>query len=233
MKKIIGVLSYKGGVGTSTVSGGIARALAEMEYKVCLVDCKYCGDLDIILGAEDRRLTGLDDLSRGMSLEQAAIKCGAFDFCGAPYLKNSWNEECVKGITEGEYDYIILDSPLELGVCHVAVIVTTQNPSGVRAAECLADEAEDAGVLGGIVVNRFGEFEKAVSVEEIIDLTHSRLLGAVPYIPFLCEGKESYEKDNALWNTAARIVGRDVPVFEGSRQRNMLKKILNKGTKKK
>jgi len=58
MKKIIGVLSYKGGVGTSTVSGGIARALAEMEYKVCLVDCKYCGDLDIILGAEDRRLTG-------------------------------------------------------------------------------------------------------------------------------------------------------------------------------
>ena len=233
MKKIIGVLSYKGGVGTSTVSCGIAEALAGQGFSVCLVDCKFCGDLDIILGVEDRRLTGFDDISGGRTLEDIVLKCESFDFCGAPYTVGAWNEEAVKGITQSGYDLVVLDSPDDPGICDIIAVVTSQNPSSVRAAECLALEVQGRGIDVGIIVNRFGEFEKSVSVESIIDSTHARLLGAVPYIPFLCEGKKSYEKDNALRNTAIRINGGGVPIFEGSKQKNMLKRILNKSSGKK
>ena len=49
----------------------------------------------------------------------------------------------------------------------------------------------------------------------------------VPFVPFLFEGERAHEKDNALKNAANRLKGESIPIFEGSKQRNRLKKILN------
>lgn len=228
MKEIIGVTSYKGGVGTSTAAYGIARALAKNNSSVCLVDCKHCGDLDIMLGVEDQRLMGFDDLLYGRSLEDTVLNLDSFDFCGAPYNKESWSDGIKARIKESKYDVVVLDSPRDISICTRVVVVTTVSVSSVRAAECLADESLNLGIETGIVVNRFGELEKVLGVESIMDSTHSRLYGIVPYVPFLSEGEEAFEKDNAMKNIASRLMGGNVPIFEGSKQKNKLKKILNK-----
>ncbi len=230
MKRIFGVISYKGGVGTSTVAMGLARALNLSGHSVCLVDCKRCGDLDIMLGAENSSLFSLDDLLRGKALSQVCQNVGGLDFCAAPSEKefHELSQVLRDNLSESECEFAVLDMPWDLGLCTDAVIVTSGSAASVRAAECLSFEAQQKGINTGIVVNRFGEFEKAVSVSDIVDITHSRLLGIVPYVPFLFEGESSFEKENALANTVRRLCGEEIPVFTGSKQKNRLKKILKK-----
>ena len=227
VRRIIGVLSYKGGVGVSTVALGIAQNIASAYEKVCLVDCKRAGNLDMMLGVEDGALLGFDDLCRGMALEEVAMMAGNIRFCTAPFSKELDSAFGYRKIKESGYDCIVLDSPSDPDICTDIVLVTSAEPSSVRAAENLAFDLENKELECSLLVNRFGEFEKAVPVEEIIDRTHLKLAGIVPYVPFLFEGGASFEKDNALKNVVKRINGEDAPIFEGSKQRNRLKKILN------
>ena len=227
MRKIIGVVSYKGGVGVSTVAWGIAQNIASVFERVCLADCKRAGNLDMMIGIEDGVLFGFDDLCRGMELEAVVSKADKIDFCSAP-LSGGLDEDLgYRKIQESGYDCIVLDSPSNLEICTDVIVVTSAEPSSVRAAESLAFDLEKKELDCSLLVNRFGEFEKAVPVEEIIDRTHLRLAGIVPFVPFLFEGERAHEKDNALKNAANRLKGESIPIFEGSKQRNRLKKILN------
>lgn len=228
MKKIIGVVSGKGGVGTSSVCVGLARALACAGERVCLVDCKHRGNLDILTGLQDDVLFGFDDVCRGRELSEVAQECAGFSLCSAPYDEECDHKVGYGAIERGDFDFIILDSPSTLLICTDAVLVTTSDPSSVRATEQIAQEVHRQCENVGVLVNRFAEFEKAVSVEKIMDLTHAKLIGVVPYIPFLFEGEVSYELTNALCNAADRIKGESVPVFDGSKYKNRFKRILTK-----
>ena len=225
MGKIIGVVSLKGGVGVSSISAGIAKWMSK-ESNLCLVDCKYNGSLDIILNLQDSALFGFDDMCRGKNLSEVSTQGTNFCFCSAPFEKELDCSEAYRRIKESEYDLTVLDQPEDPGICDTAVIVTTLEASSVRCVEKLSWELQTKGISTVLLINRFGEFKNEISAERVVDLTHTRLIGAVPYEACMPEGTRSEEVENALCNVAKRISGQDVPIFEGSKKRSKYKKML-------
>ena len=225
MGKIIGVVSLKGGVGVSSISAGIANWMSK-ENKLCLVDCKMNGSLDIILDLQDSALFGFDDMCRGLELSRVSTQGPNFHFCSAPFEKELDRSQAYKMIKESEYELTVLDQPEDAGVCDTALIVTTLEASSVRCAEKLSWELQSKGIGTMLIINRFGEFKNEMSADKVVDLTHTRLVGVIPYEECMSEGTRSEEVDNALCNIAKRISGQGVPILEGSKKRSKYKKML-------
>ncbi len=224
---VVGVVSYKGGVGTSTVSLGLAAGLARLGKRVLLVDMKPCGDLDIMTGLQDSALFGLDDLISGSEISDCVINCGGFDLCISTHSRKcDLTNVCNMLAAQSGYDFIIADSPYDLTSCDAVISVCNCDASSVRSAEEIAEEYFGKIRDLRLVINRFGEFDNAISPDEIIDITHTRLLGIVPFVPFMRPGERHTESENAFVNMSKRLLSQNVPVFENSKKRSVLKKQL-------
>lgn len=140
IKKIIGVMSGKGGVGKSTVSALIARNLAKQGYKVGVLDADITGpSIPRLLGVKDAKAMGAPDnciypvqsadgikvMSLNLLLQdenQPVIWRGAM-------ISNAVKQFYVDVIW-GELDYLIIDMPPGTG--DVALTVMQSIPlSGV------------------------------------------------------------------------------------------------------
>lgn len=140
IKKIIGVMSGKGGVGKSTVSALIARNLAKQGYKVGILDADITGpSIPRLLGVKDAKAMGAPDnciypvqsadgikvMSLNLLLEdenQPVIWRGA--------MISNTVKQFYTDVIWGELDYLLIDMPPGTG--DVALTVMQSIPiSGI------------------------------------------------------------------------------------------------------
>ena len=131
------ITSGKGGVGKSTVSVGLGRALAQRGRRVLLIDCDAgLRSLDRMTGTEEALVFDLSDVIQGRCAPADAIyPCteteGLF-LLPAPSSGEDMASPSVMRrlvpLLKRYYDHVVLDSPAGVG-------------GGFRSAACAADRA--------------------------------------------------------------------------------------------
>lgn len=238
------VTSTKGGIGKSTVSVGLALALAERGRCVLLCDCDLTGRcLDLILGEDGRALFDIGDVSGGRcSAEDAFLHPwhkDNFYLCPGPavYQAEDYEGGALSAALEAleaasGAEYVICDTagmnvvPELAGFADTAVIIATQQPASIRAAEVTCARMRDAGIADArLVINDF-EWREAYSGEragilDIIDGAGTVCAGIVPHDRTLMLAGEvgicppSGRARTAFANIAARLEGEFVKLFSG------------------
>lgn len=244
--RIIMVTSCKGGVGKSTVSANLGIRLALDGWRTLIIDCDFgVRSLDLIMGLEDEVIFDITDIIlRGVAPEKALIKDSRSEnlyFCAAPYsYETELEHEAFKKTlldigSKMNFDYIIIDTPGDTGspfklaayASDEALVVSTYQPSSIRAAERTGILLEECGVASRkLIINCFHEngkeFEGQPGLLEVIDKTCLQLIGIIPYDDRLADRQAQGEDvftipscnaAEAISNIAIRLSGRTVPLF--------------------
>ena len=212
--RVIFVTAFKGGVGKTTVSSGIACALASLGKKVCVVDADFgmrC--MDLVLGLSDAAMYDCSDVLTGtVGLSDALLQCPSAPgvwFLPAPirYDGRPFERETVERVfseLRDMFDFCILDSSAELtgyyrlfaDVADDALVVTLHQTVSIRAAEKTAAHLASFGHYNvKLVVNCFREEQAKKGtlpcLTEIILRSSVPLLGVVPRSEDLQEDQEA------------------------------------------
>ncbi len=168
VKNIIAVFSGKGGVGKSTVSSNLAVALAQLGYKVGLLDADIHGpSIPKMFGAESVQpfVEEIDGRQLVVPIEKYGIKLLSIGFFVDPDNALVWRgamasnalKQLITDANWGELDYFVMDLPPGTGDIHLtlvqtmgitgAVVVTT--PQDVA----LADARKGVSMFTGEQVN--------------------------------------------------------------------------------
>jgi ATP-binding protein involved in chromosome partitioning len=177
--KLLAVASGKGGVGKSTVSLGLARALASRGRSVGLLDADIYGpDIPLMLGLRQTRelrrwelgrnprfgsidldpleVDGLKVMSVGFLLAEAQM------FAMPAVLASFVGQQLVKGVRWGQLDYLIIDLPpgtadlqqqlfRTIGLAGAIIVVGPQDMAHLDARKLLALLRDaDVPVLGAV-----------------------------------------------------------------------------------
>ncbi|MCL6610524.1 MAG: septum site-determining protein MinD [Peptococcaceae bacterium] len=203
MGEVIVVTSGKGGVGKTTTTANLGTGLAQLGYKVALVDADIgLRNLDVVLGLENRIVYDITDVTGGhCRLRQALIKDkryeGLFLLPAAQTKdKTAVSPDQMKvlcGDLSQEFDYVIIDCPagIEQGFRNAiagadkAIVVTTPEVSAVRDADRIIGLLEAAELREPkLIINRVRQKMVAagdmMNIDDIIDILAIDLLGVVP-----------------------------------------------------
>lgn len=203
MSRKIVVTSGKGGVGKTTVVAFMGAKLAELGFKVVLLDADLgLNNLDISLGLENRVVYDIIDVVEGRCrARQALIKVPDTDNLYVLPSSHSYKASEISGqnlkvVTERlaeSFDFVIIDCPagIELGfhraVCaaNEAIVVTTPNVSAVRDASKTITALSSYGIkITGLIVNMCrGDLMVTgdmMNPEEIINLLKISPVGVIP-----------------------------------------------------
>ncbi len=236
MAKRIVIASGKGGVGKSTVTAGLSRALESMGKKVLAIDFDIgLRSLDLLFDVRDQVVRNWGDVLVGdCEKEDAIIHVGGIDFISAPlYFNEAFTPEKVRDLVKSfdyDYDVIFIDSPAGIAQGFVlacagadsALVVSTPDDVCVRSVEITANKIASYGVKEiRLVINRFikklSAKRKFLRVDEVIDLTTVQLIGVIPYdekIGFSSMEKSTFNfkssSQKSFGRIARRIMGEDV-----------------------
>ena len=192
MGEIIAVLSGKGGTGKTSITAGLATALAK-EGKRCLcIDCDVgLRNLDIPLGLADQASLSFLEICQG--------ECG-LDRLTAP-LNRSADEIDAEAFwnmvmdARTQFDYVFLDAPagVDAGFRLAAtkadrvLLVTLSDPGAVRDAGRTGQVLEIMGKENvRLIVNRVNPklvSDMELTVDDVMDNAGLPLLGIVPEDP--------------------------------------------------
>ena len=233
MSQIIAVTSGKGGVGKSTFSVGISRALCRLKKSVLLVDMDSgfrC--LDLMLGMSQRVVFDLGDIANGnCEITDAVLSDDGFcpDLIAAPFKAEVSISAAIEKILEQKnYDFIIFDFPA--GFCEedyrtlppstTFITVSTPDPVCVRDAAAVCRALLPFAKYRRLVINRFSKdmISNGVycGIDELIDSSSTRLLGVIPEDResafFLSTGKDTKrgKTRKAFLRIAERLCGKDI-----------------------
>ena len=128
--KSIAIINQKGGVGKTTTALALAAGLSRKGKRVLQVDLDAQANITQTLGADDSGLTVLDVLTRKSGIVKAIQKTEQGDVLPASpglagldtVLTSVGKEYRLKealGELNGNYDYIIIDTPPALGILTV------------------------------------------------------------------------------------------------------------------
>lgn len=202
MGRQIAVVSGKGGVGKTTIAGGIAGTLAAMGRCVLLVDGDVgLGNLDLMLGIEGEAVHDLLEVLDGQCPLRSAvlrisrehplwylplalsIRADFSNLCRLPEALETLREK---------FDDLIVDCPAGLGEtvrcltvgADLAVVVTTPDLVAVRDARRTMQMLAQMDCDARLVINRIRpslmQQGGAPDVDDIIDGVGAQLLGLVP-----------------------------------------------------
>lgn len=214
MGRVIFVTAFKGGVGKTTVSAGIACALAALGKRVCIVDADFgmrC--MDLVLGMADYAMYDCSDVLQGNCTVTDALlpvnDCEGLWFLPAPIRYDGAMPDRERALNmiaylKERFDFCILDSSAELtpyyrlfaDLADDAIVVTLHQSVAIRAAEKTAAHLASFGHRRvHLVVNCFSE-EKAKSrklptLPDIIFRSSVPLIGVVPRSDRLPEDQEA------------------------------------------
>ena len=128
MAKIIAVTKQKGGVGKTTTCSALCGCLSKMGKKVLAIDLDPQGNLSFSLGADTGSSYTIYDVFKGNAdIYDTVQHCGCCDvipsniiLSGAELELTSVGREYILreqiSTIEGEYDYIIIDTPPALSI---------------------------------------------------------------------------------------------------------------------
>ncbi|MBP3329581.1 MAG: P-loop NTPase [Clostridia bacterium] len=238
MAKKIVIASGKGGVGKSTVTAGLSRALENEGKKVLAIDFDIgLRSLDLLFGVREQVVKNWGDVLLGnCEKEHAIIHVGNIDFISAPLNFNEeFTQEKVRemiGKYDEDYDIIFFDAPAGISAgfslacvaADSALVVSTPDDVCVRSVEITAQKISSFGINDiRLVINRFirklSAKRKFLNVDEVIDLTSVQLIGVIPYdakIGFSSMQTSSFNfkasSQKSFGRIAKRILGENVPL---------------------
>lgn len=172
MARSIVVTSGKGGVGKSTVTAALGRALSRHGQRVVLLDTDIgLNNLDVLLDVGNRIVYDLFDVIRGRCRVSQALVSDSLD--GGLYLLpsahgydcsdiSSQNIRVIINSLAQSFDYILIDCPagIELGfhravaAAREALVVTTPHISAVRDASRVIEILNNYAMESRLIVNR-------------------------------------------------------------------------------
>jgi septum site-determining protein MinD len=203
MGEVIVITSGKGGVGKTTTTANLGTGLANLGYKVVLVDTDIgLRNLDVVMGLENRIVYDIVDvIDGGCKVKQALIRDKRY---GSLYLlpaaqtkdKNSINSEQMRKLCidlKKDFDYIIIDCPagIEQGFKNAiagadrSIIVATPEVSSVRDADRIIGLLEAAEMDSPkLIINRLRpdmvKRGDMMDIDDMIEILSVDLLGVVP-----------------------------------------------------
>ena len=135
VKNIIAVSSGKGGVGKSTISSNLAIALAQLGYKVGLLDADIFGpSMPKMFGVEKERVYAIEKEGRQLivPIEKYGVKLLSVGFFVNPQTATLWRgsmasnalKQLIADADWGELDYFILDTPPGTSDIHLTLLQT-------------------------------------------------------------------------------------------------------------
>lgn len=242
MSKVISVISGKGGTGKSTVSAGVALALAKRAKTVLLIDLDIgLRSLDIMLAMENIMIFDIGDIFSGACTFKKAVVAHPFVrslhvLCSPLTVSSNFDiDRLIKLIktSKTKYDYVVLDLPAGVGLsviltkelCDQAIIVTTFDTVTVRDSRKICDIlAREQTLLAKIIVNRVEKEQVKSSsiadIDEIMDSIGAPLLGVIKEDRFiksvLVNGLDPQNDKSKIVKTfsaiASRIDGTHAPI---------------------
>lgn len=241
MGKAIVITSGKGGTGKTSITGGIAAALAKMGRSVLCIDMDIgLRNLDISLGLNDRALMDFSDVAFGRCpLSRAAVQHPLipklFLLTAPMSLPVGLTKEHIRSLVDtarSYYDYVIIDSPAGLGAgfqlaiyaADRAIVVATNDATSLRDAQ------RTVGELGHIrhvhlVMNRIQPKllrRLRTTIDDAMDSAGLPLIGVVPEDPqvilsgnlgqpLILNARQGAAQ--ACMNMARRLEGQRVPIM--------------------
>ncbi len=135
VRHTIAVFSGKGGVGKSTVAANLAVSLAQMGYKVGLLDADIHGpSIPKMFGVEDARpvMEEIDGRQYIMPIEQCGLKILSIGFFVDPDNALVWRggmasnalKQLIADAYWGELDYFVIDLPPGTSDVHLTLVQT-------------------------------------------------------------------------------------------------------------
>lgn len=231
MAKKIVVASGKGGVGKSTFTVGLAKALVAMGNKVLIIDCDRLRSIDLLLGVTAELVYDFGDvIKKNCEPEAAVYENKGVGVVSCPLSYEGIDGDDMKALVEYynyDYNFIFLDAPagidrgLELAAAGAdnGIVVSTPDLVCVRSACTAARELEKMGVSENrLIINRANKKDitrgRLLNVDKVIDSTMVQLIGVVPEDAKLrlgSMGGEIYKRGQlsrtAFSNIAKRMCG--------------------------
>ena len=140
MTKIIAVANQKGGTGKTTTSTCLAGALQLFGKKVLLVDCDaQCNATDTYGAQTEDVCTLFDIMTRQGTVEEGIQHCEAGDILPSDSALKDIDEQLVRDMgknfrlrealesVSAQYDYIVLDTPPQLGLALVNALIAANS----------------------------------------------------------------------------------------------------------
>jgi septum site-determining protein MinD len=241
MGKAIVITSGKGGTGKTSITGGIAAALAKMGRTVLCIDMDIgLRNLDISLGLNDRALMDFSDVAFGRcDLSRAAVQHplipGLFLLTAPMSLPVGLTKEHIRALVDTArscYDYVIIDSPAGLGagfqlaICAAdrAIVVATNDATSLRDAQRTVGELDHIRHVH-LVMNRIQPKllrRLRTTIDDAMDSAGLPLIGVVPEDPqvilsgnlgqpLILNARQGAAQ--ACINMAYRLEGQRVPIM--------------------
>ncbi len=235
MARVIVVTSGKGGVGKTTVTAGLGRALARRGKRVVLMDADLgLNNLDVVMDAESRVVYDILDVvenrcrPRQALVEDLAVS-GLYILPGANYDDGAkiggQNLRAIINSLSPMFDYIFIDCPagIEVGfhravaAADEALVVTTPHVSALRDADKAIAIIKSYGIKSGLVINRArGDMildQEQLGCDDIAGLLQIQPIGVLPeddaintYNCFLSNDTEKTDGDIAVNMLADNII---------------------------
>lgn len=203
MARKIVITSGKGGVGKTTVCANLGVKLANLGFRVALIDADIgLNNLDVVMGIENKVFYDMKDVIFGRCrVKQALVQDDRYptlyvmpsaqiDF--ANKIKNE-DVRRVVDMLEPNFDYILIDCPAGVDAgfhravfsANEAIIVVTPHISSIRDADKVLSILTNYPLHSkSIVVNRIrGDMllsGEIISIEKIMQLLGLPILAAVP-----------------------------------------------------
>ncbi len=141
--RIIAIANQKGGVGKSTTAVSLGAALAELGYRVLVVDLDPQGNASTGMGIrhEAREITVYDVVVAEAPVTEAIVKTpverlhaipSTIDLAGAEielvsqFSRESRLKKALGDVREGMYDFILMDCPPSLGLLTVNALTAAE-----------------------------------------------------------------------------------------------------------
>ena len=203
MARKIVLTSGKGGVGKTTICANLGATLAELGFRVCLIDVDIgLNNLDVVMGIEKRVMFDIVDVIQGRCrAKQALVQDYRIPSLYVMPSAHSYSQSVVSGEKikkviedlDASFDYIFIDCPagVEAGFhravycANEAIVVVTPHISSVRDADKVLSILAGYDLIHkSIIINRIrGDMVlngEMLEIEEIVRVLKTSLLGVVP-----------------------------------------------------
>jgi len=198
MGEIIAIVSGKGGVGKTTLTGNLGIALAELGYSVLLIDADLAmANLSLLMGLKTPPIT-IHDVLLGSAPANDAIYDGPKGVKIIPAgLSISFytrvDVERLVAITKDlqkKFDFILIDSPAGIEKNVIAAmsassqILLITEPTAPSVADAfkakIVAQRLNQRVLG-VIVNKYSNTKGEISENEIMKMLELPSYGRIPY----------------------------------------------------
>ncbi len=143
MARIVAIANQKGGVGKSTTAVSLGAVLADLGYRVLVVDLDPQGNASTGMGIrhEAREITVYDVIVSEAAVDEAIVQTpvphlsaipSTIDLAGAEielvsqFSRETRLKKALSSIREGVYDFILLDCPPSLGLLTINALTAAE-----------------------------------------------------------------------------------------------------------